>query len=121
ADRFLRSRGNKTRSSKGVLDSSDKTLLHIWPAIRAYNNLAPDGNSTYGHNALTLPGFSRDSGNARSDSVISVGRSRASHQSTSRGSLPVGLPELSSVIFSTRASACRSNSSQRFLSASPRS
>src|SRR5450830_1374186 len=43
------------------------------------------------------------------------------NQSTSSGSLPVGLPEASSVIFSTRASACRSSSSQRFLSASPRS
>jgi hypothetical protein len=42
-------------------------------------------------------------------------------QSTSSGSLPVGLPELSRVIFSTRASACCSSSSQLFLSASPRS
>ena len=41
--------------------------------------------------------------------------------STSSGSVPVGLPVASSVIFSTRASACRSKSSQRRLSASPRS
>src|SRR5262249_1689600 len=40
---------------------------------------------------------------------------------TSRGSVPVGLPAASSVIFSTRASASRSSSSQRRLSTSPRS
>src|SRR5262249_19123556 len=41
--------------------------------------------------------------------------------STSSGSVPLGLPLASRVIFSTRASAWRSNSSQRRLSASPRS
>jgi hypothetical protein len=41
--------------------------------------------------------------------------------STSSGSVPVGLPSASSVIFSTRASAWRNSSSQRRLSASPRS
>src|SRR6516225_616287 len=40
---------------------------------------------------------------------------------TSSGSVAVGRPAASSVIFSTRASARRSNSSQRRLSASPRS
>lgn len=40
---------------------------------------------------------------------------------TSSGSVPVGLPAASRVIFSTRASACRNNSSQRRLSSSPRS
>ncbi len=40
---------------------------------------------------------------------------------TSSGSVPLGLPVASSVIFSTRASAWRSNCSQRRLSASPRS
>src|SRR4051812_3745778 len=40
---------------------------------------------------------------------------------TSSGSVPVGLPAASSRIFSTRASARRSNSSQRRFSASPRS
>ena len=48
------------------------------------------------------------------------GSSRVNHP-TSSGSVPVGLPVASSVIFSTRASACRSKSSQRRLSASPRS
>jgi hypothetical protein len=38
-------------------------------------------------------------------------------RSTSSGSLPVGLPSASRVIFSTRASAWASNSSQRFFSA----
>ena len=42
-------------------------------------------------------------------------------QGTSSGSVPVGLPEASRVIFSTRASAWRNTSSQRRLSASPRS
>jgi hypothetical protein len=41
--------------------------------------------------------------------------------STSSGSVPLGLPLTSRVIFSTRASAWRSSSSQRRLSASPRS
>ena len=40
---------------------------------------------------------------------------------TSSGSVPVGLPAASSRIFSTRASARRNSSSQRRLSASPRS
>ena len=40
---------------------------------------------------------------------------------TSSGSVPVGLPAASRVIFSTRASASRSSSSHRRLSASPRS
>ena len=42
-------------------------------------------------------------------------------QLTSSGSVPVGLPLASSVIFSTRASAWRNNSSQRRLRFSPRS
>jgi len=37
------------------------------------------------------------------------------------GKVPFGLLAASSVIFSTRASACRSSSSQRRLRASPRS
>ena len=40
---------------------------------------------------------------------------------TSSGSVPVAWPLLSVVILSTRASACRSNSSQRRFNASPRS
>jgi len=40
---------------------------------------------------------------------------------TSSGSVPVTRPSASVVIFSTRASACRSNSSHRRFSASPRS
>ena len=48
-------------------------------------------------------------------------QSRRPPQPMSSGSVPFGLPLASSVIFSTRASACRSKSSQRRLSASPRS
>ena len=52
---------------------------------------------------------------------VCEGRGLKANQSTSRGSVPVGLPLASSVIFSTRASACRSSSSQRRFRASPRS
>src|SRR5262249_19379589 len=60
-------------------------------------------------------------GNRATSGAKRIASSQGGLQPTSNGSVPVGLPELSSVIFSTRASAWRNSSSQRRLSASPRS
>ena len=65
-------------------------------------------------------GFARDSFRARLEQWLNAD-GLAVRYFTSSGSVPVGLPAASSVIFSTRASAWRSSSSQRRLSASPRS